>query len=112
MDKYSGETPYLSEDGFEIYYEFREGDGFKGLDFIVKINDEDVAEAEFVKSSLGLHCNVVEVDEDYRRKGIANTLYVLAEILIGCKVKNVWKNTESQTDMGKKLWVQKDRPWG
>jgi len=50
----------------------------------------------------------VEVDEKYRRLGIANKMYELAEKLTS---KNLVGGGEQSKDASA-LWSQKNRPWG
>ncbi|WP_237062484.1 hypothetical protein [Microbulbifer zhoushanensis] len=112
MVEYKGKYSDLFDPDYSIHYESRRGHGFEGKDFFVIFNGAKIAEAEFVKSKSGLHCNNIEVLEEHRRKGIANSLYLIAEELFDCKAKNVWKGTRSQSRLGAKLWSQKNRPFG
>ncbi len=107
--------PHISkiyENGFVIFYETDNVEDYERIDFEVRLGKEVVAEAFFVKSGGILHCNDVEVSEKFRRKGIATSLYVAAEDVFKCPASNIWDDCESQTEMGRILWEQPNRPFG
>lgn len=99
--------------GYEVRY--RESPKEFGLDLDVEITQSGkvVAKAEFHNDySDGAWCQNVEVHEDHRRKGLANSSYVFAEEYFKKCLHDYWKDTGCQSRRAAHLWDQKDRPFG
>jgi GNAT superfamily N-acetyltransferase len=75
-------------------------------------NPLPVGKADFYGDEGCFRCQSVEVDEAYRRRGIANALYVFAEKVTGRILFNWWKGKGDQTELAKALWAQPNRPFG
>ena len=58
-----------------------------------------------------LYCFNVEVELGHRRRGLATTMYVLAERVAGRALENILEGID-QTDDGYALWHQRGRPFG
>jgi GNAT superfamily N-acetyltransferase len=102
----------LAEDGYVIQYCMGEG-FFRPLDVVVFHGEQVVATADFSDDGPAAHCQNVRVDEHHRRRGIANTIYVFAEVAYGKRLWDFWKDmTDSQSVAGRKLWAQPNRPFG
>ena len=80
---------------------------------IVLYSGEIVAGATFTDSADCFYNLNVWVDERHRRRGICNSMYVFAEILIGNTLDNFWASIEDhQSPEAKALWAQAERPFG
>ncbi len=58
-----------------------------------------------------LQCFNVEVEWGHRRRGLATTIYVLAERVTGRTMENALDGID-QTEDGRALWHQPERPFG
>lgn len=101
------------QNGYEIYYDIDDpSEFFRFLSVEVKFKGETVAIADFEANDGEGHCQNIEVIERYQRKGIATAIYVFAEHLLECLLENFWGDDPKQTIGAKKLWAQKNRPFG
>jgi hypothetical protein len=81
----------------------------------VRVGDEQVATARFREqdtSEPSAYCDNVWVIDEHQRCGLANAMYLLAEIVLGVPLVNVWKTLGQQSDAGRALWNQPNRPFG
>src|SRR5262249_24458893 len=90
----------LAEGGYVLQYCMGQG-VFRPLVVVVFPGEQVVATADFSDDGRAAHCQNVRVDEHHRRRGIANTIYVFAEVAYGKRVWDFWKNTaDSQSTAG------------
>jgi hypothetical protein len=100
-------TKILSN-GFEIGYDYN----FDSLFIDIRYKENIVCEASFIFFDSDFHCQNIEVQEHYQRQGIATSVYVFAEYITKHTVNNYWDGDSIQSDAAKKMWSQKNRPFG
>lgn len=106
--------------GCLFYYKFSPCPPGELREVVIKALKEgiEVGSSEFVEdlnfggSPTTAHVQNVEVHEDHTRKGIATSLYVLAERLLEVPLQNEWEGDIKQKPPAVKLWAQPDRPFG
>jgi GNAT superfamily N-acetyltransferase len=107
----------LNERGYKLLFEFDSDDGGKTFTNLkVKAVDGDklIGAADFTDDGDTIHCQNVLVEPRYRRQGIANAMYVLAEKAFGKLLTDFWAGwkSEQQTAAAKAMWAQPNRPFG
>jgi hypothetical protein len=103
----------ITEQGYEIFYMIESNQLHQGrLLAEVRMRGALVATAEFQDDGSSCHCDVIDICDACRRKGIASALYVFAELIYKKQICNHWANDSMQTDLAKALWSQRNRPFG
>lgn len=107
-------------------YSFWFHDTFDNLIIVAKLGNQEVASATFIRDFTNettldgirqvcreAHCDSVEVEEPHRRKRLANSLYILAGLILRVPLWNFWEDDQSyQSTAGAALWAQPNRPFG
>ena len=98
--------------GFVVVYELDEEiPGWFSLKVQVKQADRIIGWGEFTSDPDYAHSQNVAVDAEFRRRGIATAMYVLAEKVFGKPLTPLWDGNENSVD-AKALWKQPKRPFG
>jgi ribosomal protein S18 acetylase RimI-like enzyme len=97
---------------FVVVYELdQEIPGWSRLKVQVKQVDRIIGRGEFTSDPTYAHSQNVAVDAEFRRRGIATSMYVLAEKIFGKALTPLWNGNENSED-AKALWKQPKRPFG
>lgn len=88
--------------------------GYKGNSLYVKayLVKIETGEANFDDAGYGIYCQNITIGDEYLRNGLANAMYVLAEIVYRKTLFDFWGGDKKQSTLAKLLWAQKDRPFG
>ena len=102
--------------GIEFEYQFeRHTRSIRDLLIRATHSGKVVAEANFTDDEGSHPPSVIpqniSVESEFRRKGIATAIYVLAEKIIGKTLTAFWDETE-QTPDSRGFWAQPRRPFG
>src|SRR5262249_11229333 len=62
--------------------------------------------------ALTAHCQNIWVNPDRQRQGIANAVYVFAELVLGRVLRDYWRDDSHQSEAAQALWAQSNRPFG
>lgn len=104
-------------------YTFWWQDTGEGILVVVKEGSTTVGSATFIRDIAftadgsqrchEAHCDSVEVDEAHGRRRIANSLYILAELILQVPLYDYWDGDQKyQSVAGAALWAQPNRPFG
>jgi hypothetical protein len=93
------------EQGYRIEYSFREGPPFLDLDAWHGRRRVGWTTACFNKGEMYLE--TIHTVEDLQHRGIATALMICAVQLTACKPRKA----ANQTEDGRALWAQPNRPW-
>jgi hypothetical protein len=81
----------------------------------VWLGPEQAGDADFsadIEMKWSVHCQNVSVVSAHQRHGIATSMYVLAERVMGLPMTNLWEGDPRQSEEAQGLWAQPNRPFG
>ena len=102
----------LLNNKFEIYYKFPDGSLPDNKLIHIRVYDGKniIGTADPIETNVDIMPQNIQVDEKYRRRGIANAMYVFVEKLTGKIFQD--QGDENRTEAAIKFWNQPKRPFG
>lgn len=97
--------------GFIIKYRCKDDDSFVNLVFKVFYGEKEITTITFAFDNASeIHCQNATDLGPFKRKGIATSIYVLAEHLSGRIIWDYWGDKKTPDAVA--FWAQKNRPFG
>lgn len=93
--------------GYAFWFKRRDGKPYLDLRATHGSDMAGIATFHMLDGSKQIQVETIHTVESHRRRGVATAFYVVAQRLTGFSVKAA----VNQTDEGRLLWAQENRPW-